>query len=195
MASTRDRVAEVAARTFAERGVAGTSLDELARRSGVTKQTILYHFGSKDELLASVLAESAAEVRSELEAALATADRGWGRVEASVRAVFALAVRRPELLGLLREVGRLGPGQSDQVADILRPLIDRSLRALTEAMDEGRLRRSDPRLVLAVSHSLLTSVVTDTEALRALGLELDLRVAARLRRMVLDMLAALLADL
>ena len=34
---------------------------------------------------------------------------GWDRVEAVIRSVFRLAVRRPELLGLLREVSRLGP--------------------------------------------------------------------------------------
>ena len=40
---------------------------------------------------------------------LAGAGSGFDRIDALVRAVFRLAARRPELLGLLREVSRLGP--------------------------------------------------------------------------------------
>ncbi len=175
--------------------MAGTSLDELARRLGVTKQTILYHFKSKDGLIAAVVTDASTELHQELADALAAGEPGWDRVEASVRAVFALAVRRPELLGLLREVSRLGPPYSDTLAAGLAPLIHRSVDALQRGMDAGQLRRSDPRLMLALAYALTTGVVTDTEVLRLLGVELDLRVAARLRRTVLDFLRAALAPM
>ncbi len=56
---------------------------------------------------------SATELAEALEGSLARAGIGWARVEAVVRSVFRLAARRPELLGLLREVGRLGPPVGD----------------------------------------------------------------------------------
>ena len=71
--------------------------------------------------------------------------------------------------------------------------IERSVSALRQGMDAGAVRRSDPRLVLALAYAITTGVVTDTEVLRVLGVELDLRVAARLRRTVLDFLRAALA--
>lgn len=191
--TTKHRVLEVASASFAERGVAGTSLDELARRLGVTKQTILYHFKSKDGLIEAVVNDAAAALYGELAAALEASEPGWDRIEASVRAVFALAVRRPELLGLLREVSRLGPPHTDALALGLAPLIERSVSALRQGMAGGHLQRSDPRLVLALAYALITGAVTDTEVLRVLGMELDLRVAARLRRTVLDFLRAALA--
>ena len=178
---------------FAERGVAGTSLDDLARQLGVTKQTILYHFGSKDGLVAEVLAAGAGELLDVLEDASRTSDAGWDRIEAIVRASFQLAVARPELLGLLRELGRLGPERSGQVIGTLQPLIDAAVGELENGMGEGRFRRADPKLVLVSTYAAVTGVVVNGEALRAVGLDLDLRVAARLRSMVLAFLRAALA--
>ncbi|MEZ5230297.1 MAG: hypothetical protein R2710_27620 [Acidimicrobiales bacterium] len=51
-------------------------------------------------------------------------------------------------------------------------------------------KTADPRLLLVSAYAAVAGVVTDPEALRAVGLELDVRVAARLRRTVLDFLAA-----
>lgn len=193
--STKHRALDAATVAFAGRGVAGTSLDGLAAELGVTKQTILYHFGSKDGLIASVLNTAAEDLLAELEVATDGSEPGWDRVVAMVRASFALAVRRPELLGLLREVSRLGPPWSEVVVDLLQPLIDRAVANLESGMAEGRFRPGDPRLVLVSAYALVTGVVTDAEVLRAVGLELDLRVAVRLRRTLLWFLeAALVAD-
>lgn len=178
---------------FAEKGVAGTSLDELARTLGVTKQTILYHFRSKDGLVAEVLLSGAGELQQVLEEASAASKPGWDRIETVVRAAFGLAVARPELLGLLRELSRLGPTHSQPVIALLQPLVDAAVIELEAGMADGRFRRSDPRLVLVSAYATVTGVVTDVEVLRAVGLRLDLRVAASLRRTLLDFLGAALA--
>jgi len=180
---------------FARNGVAGTSLDELARSLGVTKQTILYHFGSKDGLVVAVFEAGAFELLMVLNEATEQSPPGWERVEATVRAVFALAVRRPEHLGLLRELNRLGPPYSAPVIAVLSPVIDSAVSYFESAMDHGVFRRSDPRLVLVSAYAAVTGVVSDVEVLRAVGLELDIRLGVRMRRTLLDFLrAALLAD-
>ncbi len=177
---------------FADRGVAGTSLDDLARQVGMTKQAILYHFGSKDGLVTAVLEQGAGDLVDVLAAAGEAAAAGWDRVEATVRAAFGLAVRRPDLVGLLRELGRLGPERTGQVVSVLQPMIDAAVGALQAGMDEGRLRRSDPRLVLVSVYAIVTGVVADTGVLRAVGLELNLKMAVDLRRAVLAFLRAAL---
>jgi len=178
--------------TFVDKGVAGTSLDDLARQVGVTKQTILYHFGSKDGLVAEVLASAARDLAEVLEQATVESLPGWDRVEATVRGSFALAARRPELLGLLRELNRLGSDKAEPVAEVLKPHMEAAIDHLERGMAEGRFRPSDPRLVLVSAYAAVTGVVNDTEVLRAVGLELDVRVAANLRRTVLDFLKAAL---
>jgi TetR/AcrR family transcriptional regulator, transcriptional repressor for nem operon len=51
----RNRVIEVAANLFLEKGFAYTSMDELVRVSKVSKSNVYYHFSNKDELLVSVV--------------------------------------------------------------------------------------------------------------------------------------------
>lgn len=106
---TRERILDAALTAFGTRGYETTSLDALAAELGVRKQTILYHFASKDALLDAVIDEAGAELIASLEKAVSGTGEGWSRVDAVVRSVFRLAGRRPELLGLLREVSRLGP--------------------------------------------------------------------------------------
>lgn len=179
---------------FGDRGVSGTSLDDLAGEMGVTKQTILYHFRSKDGLLAATLESGAHELLASLEVAVAQSEPGWDRIDGIVRATFALAVQRPDLIGLLREVSRLGEVHRAALLAILKPVVDSAVEALAEGMDDGVFRRADPRLVLLATYSLVTGVVADPVALLAVGLELDLRVAVALRGAVLDFLRAALLN-
>ena len=78
---TRDRILDAALVSFADRGYEATSLDALAAGLGVRKQTILYHFGTKEALLDAVIDRSAAELADALERALAKAGPGFQRVE------------------------------------------------------------------------------------------------------------------
>ncbi len=189
---TKDRVLNQATLAFAERGVDGTSLDDLAQRLGITKQTILYHFGSKSRLIEAVLSRSAQDLIGVLATTAKESEVGWPVVEAVVRASFELAVRRPELIGILRETSRLGPPWSEGVVEELRPILADAEMALRSYMDEGLLLRNDPRVILLSSYAVVAGSVTETEVLRALNLRLDLRAAATLRRTLLSFLEAAL---
>jgi TetR/AcrR family transcriptional regulator, regulator of cefoperazone and chloramphenicol sensitivity len=52
--SSRARLRDAAVRLFAERGVAGTSVRDIAEAAGVTAGLITHHFGSKERLKAAV---------------------------------------------------------------------------------------------------------------------------------------------
>ena len=97
------------------------SLDEIARAVGVRKQTVLYWFASKDDLVDEVLAVAATELVVVIDAALRAApDDPLDRIDAVVRAVFRPAVRRPALLGLIREVSRLDSDQATRLRERLQ---------------------------------------------------------------------------
>jgi AcrR family transcriptional regulator len=51
---TEEAILQVTMRLLATRGIQGTSLDLLAEEVGVAKSSILWHFGSKEELLLRV---------------------------------------------------------------------------------------------------------------------------------------------
>jgi len=185
---TDERILIAALQSFGTTGYEASSLDRLAAELGIAKQTILYHHPSKADLLDAVIDRACADLVDTFEAALSTAGGGWDRVEAVVRSVFRLALRRPELLGLLREVSRLGPPAAPRVAANLDPLVQRAKRFLRDEMDAGHVRRSDVDLLLVSTYSTVLGVATEVEVLRAVGIEPSLRSAARRRRELLAFL-------
>ncbi len=192
---TADRILDTALSSFGSRGYEVTSLDALAEGLGLRKQSILYWFPSKEALLEALIDRSAAELAEALEDSLARAGSGWARVEAVVRSVFRVATRRPELLGLVREAGRLGPPAATRLTQALEPLVVRASAFLESEMDSGNVRRHEPRLLLLAIYSTVVGMVTEVEVLRALGEEPTARSLVRRRQEILRLLrSALLVD-
>ena len=117
---------------------------------------------------------------------------GWPAVESVVGAVFRIAVREPARLGLLREVMRLGGEWSEQATLAMKPMIERARLFLAIEMRRGRIRETDPNLLLVSAYSTVMGVATEVEVLRAVGIEPTLREAVRRRRELLRFLEAAL---
>jgi AcrR family transcriptional regulator len=64
---TRTKIQQVALELFTEHGYEATSLREIAERLGVTKAALYYHFKSKDEIIASLMADQVAMVEQLIE--------------------------------------------------------------------------------------------------------------------------------
>lgn len=190
--STADRILDAAMAAFGGRGYDATSLDDLAADLGIRKQSILYHFPSKEALLDAVVDQAVGELTDVLWGVIATSDDGFDRVEAMVRRVFRMAMRRPELLGLLREVTRLGPPVLNRATDALQPLIKGATDWLADEMRAGRVRESDPQLLAFSVYSTVMGVATEIEVLRAVGLEPTLRQTVRRRQELLRFLRSAL---
>lgn len=179
--------------SFGTKGFDATSLDQLAAELGVRKQTILYYFPTKADLLDAVIDRAAEDLATTLEAAVSRPGQRFDRVEAIVRSVFRLALRRPELLGLLREVSRLGAPAATRLTATLEPLVTSATAFLEAEMDAGRVRRCDARLLLLSVYSTVVGVATEVEVLRAVGIEPTLRSTAVRRRELLRFLHSALS--
>ncbi len=189
---TSDRILDAALVSFGTRGYDATSLDALAGMLEIRKQTILYWFPSKEAVLAALIERSAGELTQAFEDGLKGSGEGWEKVAAVVRAVFRLAARRPELLGLVRESARLGPPAATQMVTALDPLVQRASAFLEAEMDAGRMRRHDPRLLLLSIYSTVIGMVTEVEVFRALGEEPTAKSLVRRRADVLALLRSAL---
>jgi len=141
----------------------------------------------------AVLAQTALELAAVIEAAVRAApDDPLARVEAVVKAVFRPAVRRPALLGLVREVSRLSPAHAERLTLQVQPFVRRAIDYLDEQMAAGRLRRADPGLVIALAYATVTGIATEPEALRAVEWP---ATATGLRRLRNELIAFVLAAL
>lgn len=191
---TRERILDAATTLFGTRGFDAVSLDQIAADVGVAKQTLLYWFASKEDLIQHVLARTATELTVVVEAAIrATVDDPLERIEAVVHAVFRSAVRRPALLGLLREMSRL-PAHSAQLSTTqIQPLVDRAISWMRAEMAAGRLRAGHPEIVVALVYATVTGIATEPGALRVAGWTEDLVGLRRLRSEMTGFLKAALA--
>ena len=68
---TRNNILEIAAREFADKGLAGARIDEIAEKTSSSKRMIYYYFGGKEELYRAVLERAYAQIRSREEDASA----------------------------------------------------------------------------------------------------------------------------
>lgn len=76
----RTRILDAVERIVLHKGVAGLTLEAAAREAGVSKGGLLYHFASKEALLAGLMQRLADFITHEYEAGLARQPPGPGRV-------------------------------------------------------------------------------------------------------------------
>lgn len=91
----REVIVAAAAELFAERGYRGTSMGEIARRSGVTPPVVYEHFPSKVDLYRDLLERHFAELRQVWRRHLAGDDPLEERIARSCDAWFAYVETHP----------------------------------------------------------------------------------------------------
>lgn len=190
--TTRERILDAALRAYGTDGFAATSLDALAAELGIRKQTILYYFPSKQAVFEAVIDRAATDLVKVFDQEASRGLTGLDQVEAIVKRVFRLAVRTPELLGVVREVTRPGSLSIDRLAEHTGPIFDRARDFLLREMDAGRMRRSDPEMLLLSLYSTVVGVATELEIQRAMGISNSLRGAVARRQELIRFLRAAL---
>jgi TetR/AcrR family transcriptional regulator, cholesterol catabolism regulator len=152
---TRDRVASVAGDVIGEVGYTNASLLEIARRAGVTKATVYYHFDSKEDVYAAALIAIMREFDTAIECAIASAVSPAVALAAAVETMFHQMSGETRRYHPLPEPGLLRAEALAQVND-LRRQYERRLAAVVRAgQDAGEVMAGDP---VAIARILITSV-------------------------------------
>jgi AcrR family transcriptional regulator len=130
----RGVILQAAAKTFAERGYLGASIDRIAEAAGISAPVIYRHFGSKKELYIELLQVSG---RSLLEAT--TREEGYDTVEEllreNVRAFFHFVEDHPSAWRILF----LDPAADPEIAEVQRQIQEQATKRLAEVI-VGRVR-------------------------------------------------------
>jgi AcrR family transcriptional regulator len=91
----RELIEQAASELFAERGYGATSIDEIAKRSGVTAPVVYDHFASKQELHRRLLERHYAELRLLWREQLGGGDPPAQRIARAIDAWFAYVETHP----------------------------------------------------------------------------------------------------
>ena len=201
---TRQHILEAAEQIFAEKGLDGARVDEIAALSGANKRMIYAYFGSKEELYRIVL-ERIYRRLSEWERFLTDPPEGRQQdvraaLASLVRAYFTFLRENPSYVRMLMwenlyEARHFDAMELGKVRDPLR----RALRALLEqGKREGRFRAdADEQQVLmtlfACPINFFSNIHTMSRVMQT-DLSADGMIEARAEAVIDMMLAYLAAD-
>ncbi len=153
-AATRQRILDAALAEFADKGLAGARVDEIAARAGANKRMLYAHFGSKEDLWLAVLENAYAAKRAEERAlnvgALPPEEAMRRLVEFNLRYTAA----HPEFVALLNQenIHRAAYLQrSAQVPAMYSPLLEALRSVLARGEEAGVFRRGVDPLQLYVT--------------------------------------------
>ena len=183
---TEEAILQAALRLLSTRGIQGTSLDLLSEEVGVAKSSILWHFGSKEELLLRVAERVLDDVAHGPVAEILALPTWQERAEASWR-FFADTLReRPELRRLVPylvfEAVETRPEMRARLQQLyrrVRELYDAGLRGVVN--DPGQRRRL-AALSVAAFDGIFLQWLLDPDEIDLEGVHHELR-ALTLRAM------------
>ena len=144
--NARADILAVAARLFSERGVVGTSMAEIATRSGLQQSSLYYYFRNKEQLLDELVAEANRAPLALVARVRADGGRAAVQLYRIVRAdVMALCALPYDINEVHRVAARDHAGFARYWRERAR-LLDRVTEVVAEGVEAGDLRMVDPRL-------------------------------------------------
>jgi TetR/AcrR family transcriptional regulator, fatty acid metabolism regulator protein len=160
----RAQIVQCAVDVIAETGYARASMVEIARRAGIAKSVISYHFADKNELMQELIRTAFAAFAEFIEPWLAAQPSASGKIRAYLEgsAGFMTVHRNMHLAVLEVAFNALGPDGRPLVASMPLQTPEPSLeQILRDGQLSGELREFD----VQVMAGLLRSAVTHTMVL------------------------------
>jgi len=158
-------ILEAALDVFAERGLAGARVEDIASRAGVSKGTVYLYFSGKEELFREALSDKVARTLEGLSSAAPPGEP----VQRLVRFIDAYwqHLRRPHFASmyrlLLAEIHQFPDLTRFYAEEVSGKVIDLLAEILREGVETGDFRSTDPlvasRMIvgLLVQHAVWTS--------------------------------------
>jgi AcrR family transcriptional regulator len=158
-----EQIRLAATRLFASRGFDGVSLQAIADKVGVAKQTLLYHYPSKDVLKRAVIDNLFEHWRDRLPQILEAVTSGHGRFSALTDELLAFFESDPDRARLvMRELLDNPEGMEREFAEKLRPWVLLVAQYIREGQRLGMIYEDvDPEAyVLEVVLTVVATVAT-----------------------------------
>jgi TetR/AcrR family transcriptional regulator len=145
---SRRAILEAAAAEFATRGFAGAGVDRIARRAGVNKAMIYYHFRGKAHLHDEIVRDMFTAVRSRTATVAASRLAPSEKIDGFVDAVVAEARLRPHLPPIMmREAAEGGRHLNPDILRIMLGIFANLRAILAEGQTTRAFTRVDPVLM------------------------------------------------
>jgi AcrR family transcriptional regulator len=160
-------------RAVDEKGFVATTISDLVEHAGVSRRTFYEHFENKEQCLLLTYDMLVETMTKRLAAIDASAGQGLQRIEAVLRALFDLAVERPDAARLVCvELAAAGPPGVERWADGSERLARFIGQVFADAQGPGRVPEPVARAMVGALRKILYSRVRRKRSSRALRSEL-----------------------
>jgi AcrR family transcriptional regulator len=159
-----DALLMVARELFHERGVSGTTMDDIADSADVARQTVFNHFPYKEVFALEMASDGMRQIAQRAHALLESGVPALEVLEASANWMLTTALQEPEIAGIVaRELLHSDLDRSCRAADHVP--VERIFEAiLAQAQEEGTLREDLPMDVAASRLSLVVTMLVGQTA-------------------------------
>jgi TetR/AcrR family transcriptional regulator len=186
-AATRKKLLTAARREFADSGLAGARVDEIAARAGVNKQLVYHYFGDKDALYLAVLEWVYEEIRAQERKLNLEGLPPQQAIKRLIEASFDHLAAHPDFIVLLNDENRGGARHvrgSRKLEAMHSPLVSMVSAILSEGVRAGVFRKGVNPVHLYISIAGLSYFYfSNTPTLSAIfGKDLSSPAARRARR-------------
>ena len=166
----REQLIAAATRLFGVGGFGGTSLQSVADAVGIRKASLLYHFGSKEELRTAVMTSILGHWKDTLPQILLAATTGERRFEAATEHAIDFFEKDPSRARFLLREGIDRPAEVRALlADLLKPWIDMAAGFIRQGIKEGSVYEDvDPEAYIIQIIHLVVGGVASREAMGGL---------------------------
>jgi TetR/AcrR family transcriptional regulator len=186
-AATRKKLLTAARREFANSGLAGARVDEIAARAGVNKQLVYHYFGDKDALYLAVLEWVYEEIRAQERKLNLEGLPPERAIKKLIEASFDHLDAHPDFIVLLNDENRGGARHvrgSRKLEAMHSPLVSMVSKILREGVRAGVFRKGINPVHLYISIAGLSYFFfSNTPTLSAIfGKDFSGKAAKRARR-------------
>src|SRR6195952_2713156 len=186
-AATRKKLLTAARREFADSGLAGARVDEIAARAGVNKQLVYHYFGDKDALYLAVLEWVYEEIRAQERKLNLEGLPPQQAIKRLIEASFDHLAAHPDFIVLLNDENRGGARHvrgSRKLEAMHSPLVSLVSSILSEGVRAGVFRKGINAVHLYISIAGLSYFYfSNTPTLSAIfGKDLSSPTARKARR-------------
>ncbi|MCA6108550.1 TetR/AcrR family transcriptional regulator [Bradyrhizobium cenepequi] len=156
--ATQRKLLIAARREFAQNGLAGARVDEIAARAGVNKQLVYHYFGDKDALYLAVLEWVYEEIREQERKLNLEGLPPEQAIKRLIEASFDHLAAHPDFIVLLNDENRGGARHvrgSRRLEAMHSPLVSMVSKILNEGVRAGVFRRGIDPVHLYISIAAL----------------------------------------
>ena len=134
--STRDRILDVAEQLFAQKGLAGTAVRDIARAAGLTAPSLYNYFEGKQALYEAVIARGVQPLFDLIGNVTRGTGRGEDRTGAILDGIMDHLASHPDLARLIQHEALTDGASLEKIAQgWLRPIVSRGLLAMAQEPD------------------------------------------------------------